>query len=117
MATIDLQPTLIGTTLTLRPVVETDFEALYEAASDPAIWEQHPDRLRFKRDIFRSRFFVGALESKGALVIIDNTSQQLIGSSRYYEWSPEKRELAIGYTFLRRSHWGNGTNTEINDHV
>lgn len=41
----DLQPTLIGSTITLRPLREADFDALHAAASDPLIWEQHPDPL------------------------------------------------------------------------
>lgn len=113
MDTLDLQPTLIGETITLRPVENEDFEALYEAASDPLIWEQHPDILRYQRDVFRDRFFQGALECGGALVVVENETGSIVGSSRYYEWDPDKRELAIGYTFLERKHWGTITNTEM----
>ena len=37
----------------------------------------------------------------------------MIGCSRYYEWNPDQREVAIGYTFLIRSHWGGATNREL----
>jgi len=47
----------------------------------------------------------------GATEEID--SGRVIGSSRYYDWDPENREIAIGYTFIQRSHWGTGTNSEL----
>lgn len=52
MTGIYLQPTLTGTMITLRPLLAEDFDALYEAASDPVIWAMHPDSLRYERDIF-----------------------------------------------------------------
>jgi RimJ/RimL family protein N-acetyltransferase len=108
----DLQPTLVGETISLRPLVGDDFEALYASASDPLIWEQHPEPLRYQRQVFEE-FFAVALASGGALVVTDKASGQVIGTSRYYEWNPDKREVAIGYTFLVRSHWGGNTNREL----
>jgi len=58
-AFVDL-PTMEGAQLLLRPLTLQDSEALYQAASDPLIWEQYPDAL----------------------------------------------EVAIGFTFIVRSHWG-----------
>lgn len=113
MSTLDLQPTLTGDSVTLRPLRRDDFDALYKAASDPAVWEQHPDSSRYQRDVFRTRFFVGAIESKGALAVVESDTGKIIGSSRYYEWDPGKCHLAIGYTFLERTHWGDGTNTQM----
>jgi Acetyltransferase (GNAT) domain len=95
----DLQPTLVGETISLRPLITDDFEALYAAASDPLIWEQHPEPLRYQRQVFDG-FFAGALASGGALLVTDKTSGEVIGTSRYYEWNPDQREVAIGYTFL-----------------
>ena len=99
MREIDLQPMLIGNTIKLRPLKEDDFEELYLAASDPGIWELHPDSERYKRDVFARRFFAGALDSRGALVIEEITTDRIIGSSRSHScitnWkrhssSPEK---------------------------
>ena len=58
--------------------------ALHRAASDPLIWEQHPEPDRYERDIFQ-RYFDGAMASKGALAIIDRRSGRIIGSSRSLE--------------------------------
>ena len=82
------------------------------AASDPLIWEQHPEPLRYQRQVFE-RFFAGALASGGALLVTDKTSGDAIGTSRYYEWNPDPREVAIGYTFLVRSHWDGSMNREM----
>jgi len=108
----DLQPTLIGETIFLRPLQAGDFEPLYAAASDPAIWEQHPEPLRYQRAVFAG-FFASALASGGALLAIEKHSGAVIGSSRYYDWNPEAREVTIGYTFLTRKHWGGSTNREM----
>ncbi len=113
MSDIELQPVLAGNTIRLRPLVPADFDALYMAASDPGIWEQHPDSKRYQRDVFRQRFFDGAVASGSALVIEELAGGKVIGSSRYYDWKPESREIAIGYTFLAREHWGDGTNREL----
>lgn len=109
---VDLQPHLIGNGIKLRPVEASDFESLYLAASDPLIWEQHPDSKRYEKDTFKSRFFDGALASGSAFVVEDH-SKGIIGSSRYYDWDPANNSIAVGYTFLKRSHWGNGTNRAL----
>ena len=109
----DLHPTLVGETISLRPLKEEDFESLYAVASDPLIWEAHPEPLRYQRAVFKRGFFASALSSGTALVVIDNISSRIIGSSRYYEWNPQERQIAIGYTFLARSHWGGASNREM----
>lgn len=109
----DLQPTLIGETISLRPLKAEDFGALYSAASDPLIWELHPEPLRYQQEVFERGFFASALASGGAFIVTDNASGKAIGSSRYYEWKPVEREVAIGFTFLARSHWGGATNREM----
>src|SRR5215813_15412662 len=108
----DLQPALVGETISLRPLIADDFEALYAAASDPLIWEQHPEPLRYQREVFEE-FFAGALASGGALLVTDKASGEVIGTSRYYGWNPDQREVAIGFTFLVRSHWGGALNREM----
>lgn len=105
-----LQPTLHGPTLLLRPLQPADFEELYQAASDPLVWAQHPNPRRHQRPVFE-QYFAGALASGGALAVVERASGRLIGCSRYYD--PAAREVAIGYTFLARSHWGGGTNGEL----
>lgn len=108
----DAQPRLIGQHLSVRPLGRTDFEALYAAAADPLVWEQHPEPLRWQRAVF-SRLFDRLLASGGALVVIDNASQAVIGSSSYYDHRPDSADIVIGYTFLARQYWGGQYNAEL----
>jgi len=110
--TFELQPRLLGELLELRPLRPDDWDALFAAASDPLIWEQHPASDRYKEDVFR-QYFQGALECGGALLAIDRETGEVIGSSRYYGYDAEKREIEIGWTFLVRSRWGGRYNAEM----
>jgi RimJ/RimL family protein N-acetyltransferase len=101
----DLQPTLRGELLELRPLRPDDFVDLYAAAKDPRIWAQHPVSDRYKQDVFAD-FFRQALESGGTLIAIDSKSGAVIGSSRFHGYDEKTSEIEIGWTFLARSHWG-----------
>jgi N-acetyltransferase len=108
----ELQPHLRGELLSLRPLEAQDFAALFAVASDPLIWEQHPQPDRCQEAVFRG-FFRDALASGGALLAIDNTSGAVIGSSRFNAYDEAAREIEIGWTFLARSHWGGAHNREM----
>src|SRR5881396_1506138 len=108
----DLQPYLKGELIELRPLMPEDWNDLFAVASDPLIWEQHPESNRYKEDVFKV-FFREALESGGAFVVIDKKSQQIIGSTRFYGYDPEKSEIEIGWTFLARKYWGGRYNREM----
>ena len=108
----DKQPLLTSQLVELRPLRPADFNALYEIASDPCIWDQHPEPDRWKRNVFE-RFFDVALRAEGALVAIDACSGQTIGSSRFHGLNVAHREIEIGWTFLARSHWGGRYNGEM----
>ena len=53
---MDCKPTLTGSLLHLRPLREEDYSALHLAASDPLIWELHPQKDRYKAEVFRNFF-------------------------------------------------------------
>ena len=53
------------------------------------------------------------MESAGALIAIDSTDGQAIGSSRFHGYDSEKSEIEIGWTFLARSRWGGVYNREM----
>lgn len=106
----DFQPHLRSELIEIWPLRTEDFTELYAVASDPLIWTQHPNKNRHEEEEFRT-FFRDALNSKGALAVIDKGS--LIGSSRYHGYDEEKNEIEIGWTFLARSHWGGTYNREF----
>ncbi len=106
------QPELQGEFIALRPLKESDFEILHNVASDPLIWEQHPDFERYKVEKFK-RYFDSAINSKGAFVITEKASGEVIGSTRYTEYSQENSSVVIGYTFLIRKFWGGLYNKDL----
>jgi N-acetyltransferase len=108
----DLQPTLKGELLELRPLQPTDFDALFAVAADPGIWEQHPEKQRSQEEGFR-KFFEESLGSGGALIAHDTRDGKVIGSSRFHGYDRERSEIEIGWSFLARSHWGGQYNGEM----
>jgi RimJ/RimL family protein N-acetyltransferase len=112
VVSLDRQPVLVGALLELRPLRADDFDALFRVASDPLIWEQHPDHDRHQRPVFQA-FFDEALRSGGALVAIDRATGDVIGSSRYHGHDSERRLVEIGWTFLARAYWGGRYNGEM----
>lgn len=112
MGTFELQPHFSGTLVELRPLRREDWDAVFAAASDPLIWEQHPSSDRYKEEVFRE-FFEGAMDSSGAFAVIDRATGEVIGSTRYCNNVPAESEIEIGYTFLVRSHWGGRCNGEM----
>ena len=109
----NLQPTHLNNDfVTLIPIQETDFEELYSVANDELLWEQHPNKLRYQRDVFQN-FFQGAIESKGAFFIRDAKTDIPIGSSRFYDYNEKENSILIGYTFIGRDFWGKGYNKAL----
>jgi N-acetyltransferase len=108
----DLKPHLKGELIELRPLRGDDWDELFAVASDPLIWEQHPESDRYKEDVFKI-FFEDALRSGGAFIVIDTQTQQIIGSTRFHGYDPEKSEIEIGWTFLARKYWGGRYNAEM----
>lgn len=107
-----LQPTLENEQALLLPLQETDFDALYAVASDPLIWEQHPNKDRWQEPVFRN-YFEGAMQSGGAFKIIDKASGQVAGCTRIYDYNAEDDSILIGYTFFGRAYWGTGLNRSV----
>ncbi|MBC7694031.1 MAG: GNAT family N-acetyltransferase [Burkholderiales bacterium] len=112
MKKFELQPTLENEFIKIQPLKQEDFEAVYLVASNPLIWEQHPNPDRYKKEVFET-FFKDAMESGGAFLVFDKQSNMVIGSSRYYELDTDKSSIAIGYTFLAKDHWGSVYNPAL----
>jgi RimJ/RimL family protein N-acetyltransferase len=103
---------LRGELIELRPLRQDDFDALFAVASDPLIWEQHPERTRFQEPVFRV-FFADAMKTNSAFVALDRATGQIIGSSRYHGFDAERSVVEIGWTFLAREYWGGRYNGEM----
>jgi N-acetyltransferase len=109
---IDLQPTLQGDLVRLRPLQPEDWDALYAVASDPEIWAMHPMPDRYLEPVFRD-YFAEAMASGGAFAIVDQQSGVIIGSTLFAGHDPVQSEIEIGWTFYARSHWRTGHNREV----
>lgn len=102
---LDLQVRLENEWIILEPLREHHFEALYEVAQDPLIWEQHPIHDRYKKAIFTD-FFRDSIASQAALVILDQRTGEVIGSSRFKRIAKSAEAIEIGWSFLSRKYWG-----------
>ena len=102
---MDLQPTLEDNLIILRPLEPTDFEALYEVAKDPLIWQQHQNSDRYKSEVFK-QFFSDSIKSKAAFLIIEKSTNKVIGSTRFKLLDTSDLAVEIGWSFLSRSYWG-----------
>jgi N-acetyltransferase len=110
---LDIQPIhLKNDIVQLVPLQESDFDRLYKVASDPLVWEQHPNPNRYKKEDFR-KYFEGAIFSKGAFIIINSQTHEVVGCSRFYDLNAETNSIKIGYTFIGRKFWGQNFNKNM----
>jgi RimJ/RimL family protein N-acetyltransferase len=107
-----IQPVLENDFILLLPLQAEDFEDLYAVASDPNIWVQHPNKDRWRKEVFQV-FFEGAMQSKGAFKIIDKTTGEIAGSTRIYDYNDSDRCILIGYTFFATKYWGTRMNHAV----
>jgi RimJ/RimL family protein N-acetyltransferase len=109
----ELQPTnLFNEKIKLIPLQEADFESLFKIAANPKVWDQHPNPNRYKLEDF-TNYFKGAIESKGAFLILDSRTNETVGCSRYYDYNKETNSVLIGYTFIGTKFWGNSYNKSL----
>lgn len=104
-----LQPSLKNKLVMAVPLKPSHFDVLFAAAADPLIWEQHPNKNRWQLPDFQN-YFEGAITSGGALLVMDASTNEIIGCSRFYDYDAAANNICIGYTFFKRSHWGSGYN-------
>jgi len=106
------QPTLSNEFVKIVPLSTDDFEDLFTIASDKLLWEQHPEKDRYKKEVFLI-FFNEAIASNSAFKILDIKTGVTIGTSRYYEYNSEEKSVAIGYTFIDRKYWATPYNRAL----
>jgi RimJ/RimL family protein N-acetyltransferase len=114
--TMHIEPiTLVGKRAKLVPLEEAHIPALHETGHDPLIWQHSALRgasLEEMRQLVRS--FLHDQERGEALpfTIIDQSTQQMVGSTQFHTISHTHRNLEIGKTWLAPQVWGTHLNTE-----
>ena len=96
----------------LRSLQQEDIPALLELTQDPTLWTY------FTHDLST----LAGLEACAAghfseerlqLVVVDQGSQQLLGSTGFGNYFPRDQRIEIGWTWLGRAAQGTGTNREM----
>jgi RimJ/RimL family protein N-acetyltransferase len=106
----ELRPTepIQGRIVRLEPIAEQHREGLREAAErDPQI-HRYTNLYTFGFD----KWFDLALETEKEVPFVVHVNGTPAGSTRYLNVEPFHKRLEIGWTWLERAQWGNGTNVE-----
>ena len=75
---IDFKLKLETKSFALIQIKDSHFEDLYLVASNPIVWEQHPENDRWKKEVF-SNFFQTAIKNElGCFTILDKNIDKLI---------------------------------------
>jgi RimJ/RimL family protein N-acetyltransferase len=106
---------LEGRLVRLEPIEPEHEQPLWEAAGDPAIWEQTHLLIR-TRDDFRLWWENARDEQRRGVAFpfatVDATTRRVLGSTRYGSLRPEHRSVEIGWTWLHPRAWRTGANVE-----
>lgn len=110
-----MTPTLQGSLVTLRPLLETDAQLLIDAAADGELWS-----LPFTvvpsadtADSYIQKALKGQIEGTVMpFAITLSSDQRVIGSTRFWKIDRENRKLEIGHTWYSQSWQKTAANTE-----
>ena len=111
-----LQPvTLRGNSVRLEPLTIEHVAALTRVGLDPELWRWQPKVIATAADM--REYVQAALDQQSCgeglpFVIIDPASEQVVGSTRYFDIVLRHRRLEIGATWIARSHQRTALNTE-----
>jgi RimJ/RimL family protein N-acetyltransferase len=107
-------PTLAGTHVTLRPLYETDLDALVEAASAGDLWDTFYANVSMMRA--PDRWFAAAMREqdfgRARLFAVVDAGGTVVGTTRLMRMAPAHRRLEIGGTFYAKAVQRTGVNTE-----
>lgn len=114
-ATPLIQPTLIGSTVELRPLQAEDAASLVAAAADGELWNMKVTIIPGPDTV--GNYIATALEGRQAgtvmpFVIVRRDTGQIVGSTRFWKIDLANRKMEIGHTWLGSSTQRSGINTE-----
>ena len=96
----------------LRPLQQEEIPALLELTQDPTLWTYftHDLSTHAGLDAWAAGHFS---EDRLQFVVVDQGSQQLLGSTGFGNYFPRDRRIEIGWTWLGKAAQGTGTNQEM----
>ena len=53
------------------------------------------------------------MNSESAFLILHKNTNEVMGTTRFYDYNLEKSSVAIGFTFLGRKFWGGSYNSAV----
>jgi RimJ/RimL family protein N-acetyltransferase len=106
---------LIGDIVLLRPMTKDDVEGIYASCQDERIWTHMVQTLQTKEDV--QAYVEQALVNRGAgtaypFVIVLRATNEIVGSTRFFDISTAHKSLELGHTWLHPSFWRTTVNTE-----
>jgi N-acetyltransferase len=113
---MDVSPiTLEGEHVRLEPLTQAHAEPLVAAASDGELWNSTVTIIPDHTNV--ASYIDAALNGQSIgkelpFVIINKSSNEVVGATRFYEMRPSDRAAAIGYTWLAKSAQRTLINTE-----
>jgi RimJ/RimL family protein N-acetyltransferase len=112
---MDYLPELIGQHISLRPLMSSDEADIIKAASDGELWNLTftvvPSAKTAKDYIDKA---IAGRNEKTVIpfVIVDNATNKVIGSTRFWKVDLINRKLEIGHTWYSESYQRTYANTE-----
>ncbi|MFV2100276.1 bifunctional pyridoxamine 5'-phosphate oxidase family protein/GNAT family N-acetyltransferase [Micromonospora sp. LOL_024] len=107
---------LRGRHVLLEPLDLSHAEALFAATADPEVWRHLGTRqpVDAAELAVAVRGYLNARHRGERVPWVQRCSATgtVVGTTSYYEIDPERRSVAIGYTFLGRPWWQSAINTE-----
>lgn len=108
--------TLEGQHVRLEPLSQAHEKALITAASDGELWKSTvtivPSSPANMIDYIQAALSGQAQGRELPFVIVRTSSNEVVGTTRFYEIRPHDRAVAIGYTWLAKSAQRTAVNTE-----
>ena len=113
---MDCSPIILeGQHARLAPLSLADADALIAAAADGELWKTNvtiiPDASGMKRYI-QAALDGQSMGKELPFVVVRKSTNDIVGTTRFYEIFPHDRKCAIGYTWLAKSAQRTPVNTE-----
>ncbi|MEV4532321.1 bifunctional pyridoxamine 5'-phosphate oxidase family protein/GNAT family N-acetyltransferase [Asanoa sp. NPDC049518] len=107
---------LVGSHVILEPLDVSHVDELFKATADPEVWRHLTSPQPRDRDELAAYVSeaVAAWHRGERVPWVQRSAAtgEVVGTTSYYEVTPAAPSLAIGHTFLGRSAWRTGINTE-----